>query len=87
MTINAEKLKDLFIYHPPQTQERIDQHKAVDQACVDFGIALSELVKDEAAVGVIVRKILDVRHEANLAITHQEAGRILGPNLCTFFLE
>lgn len=61
-------LEDLFRYHPPKTQERIDKHNVVNNAALEFAKAIISCT-DEEYHDKIVDKIQVIRMLANQAIT------------------
>lgn len=67
--IDEEKLCELFSYHTPNEQRSL-KHKAANEAASLYAMAIARLVKNPSELTTIVRKILDVRHAVNQAITY-----------------
>ena len=68
VNINLEKLRDLFSYHPPVDSDRELKHEAINEAAVDFALAIAEVIDNPAELTTILRKIQEVRMLANQAI-------------------
>lgn len=69
-----QKLSQIFTHCPPQTQQRIDRHDAINGASYSFARAVCEQIDNPAEVTTILRKIQEVRMLANAAIYFEEAG-------------
>lgn len=63
------KLEDYFKYHPPLTQERVEEHDRVNKAAMEFALTLQDLNFKDEDFQIILHHIQFARMMANLFIT------------------
>ena len=62
-------LEDYFKYHPPTTEERVQQHQLINESAMEFAKAIESLELDEKWSEKIYDHIQMARMFANQAVT------------------
>lgn len=73
MQIDIDKLKDVFSYHPPDT-ERAKKHSGWNDLVVDFVVASAEYIQNEEDYLLFLNKMQQIRMLGNQTITNQSLG-------------
>ncbi len=67
--IDEQKLRELFEYHAPNDDRKL-KYEAANEAAFLYVLAISKLIENPAELTTIVRKVLEIRHAVNQAITY-----------------
>lgn len=73
MKINAEKLNDVFSYHPPD-EERAKKHAEWNQLVINFVTESAEYIESPADYTVFLRQMQVIRMLGNQTICNQSIG-------------
>jgi hypothetical protein len=73
MSINEDKIEDLFSYHPTTSnfQERINDHNKCNEICQKFAIEISRLIQSEDELKNIINTVAILRMTINQAIVYK----------------
>lgn len=70
--LQAMMLTQMFKYHPPKTETRIEAHEAVNKAALEFARTCFIYIHDPEQLLEVVSEIKTARMKANQYITYQE---------------
>lgn len=74
MEITFDQLSNRFNYHQPNTQDKIDRHQAVREACLDTAVAVVEATGEPSREqSLAITKLEEAMFWANAAIARQSS--------------
>ena len=68
-------VEQLFTYHPPTTEERIDKHNRLNTKCLELAELVNELIEDGTMKTMIMHSIQQTRMFTNQAITMEDINK------------